>query len=436
MTKNEGKLNELRVLVVAGESSSDMHAAGVVRKIISSQHLNHLSVQVFGMGGVNLKAAGAEVIVDSREVASVMGLTEVLSSIPKLIRAYRKLINEAKRRKPQVAVLVDFPDFNFIIGKALKRLGIKVVYFVCPQVWAWRTGRVRQMKKFVDCAAVIFPFEEEFYFRRGIKATFVGHPFVDEFIDWQQQSIALHSADDKAGLKALSTELGLDPVRPIIALLPGSRRAEVSKLLGPMVEGYKHIALTRPGFQAVIPVADTLDIQWIKEQLPSDCNITLLHGSARKLLQIAHCAVVASGTATVETALSGVPFFAVYKMSPITMFVARALVRGVRFFAMPNLIVGKKIIEEFLQEQVTPANIARELERIVGDPNFYSRLKRNLYAVRQALSINSKKQALKSLEASGNQTAYSRVADLVLAHSGIIESEEQKPVHYRRIVGK
>jgi lipid-A-disaccharide synthase len=356
------------VLIVAGEASSDRHAAGLVRALKKFRP----ELSLFGMGGTELRRAGVETVVDSEESGSAMGLSELGGNLKKTVSGFRCLAAEIKKRRPALAVLVDYPDFNLRLAKVLSREKVKVLYFIGPQLWAWRRGRIRQMKRFVDRVAVIFPFEEQFYRAHGMEADFVGHPFLDE--PWPEV--------DRA---AFFREIGLNPALPAVALLPGSRKPEVERLLPPMVEGFLRERRIRPGLQAIVPVAPGLSVDFLKQLAPEAPGLVFRSVSAREVLSVADAAVVASGTATVEAALSRTPFFVVYKFSSFTYRVARLLVRGVRSFAMVNLVAGRQIVPELLQREVTGERIAAEFERLLGDPVLRERLKRDFELVAKRL---------------------------------------------------
>ncbi len=376
-----------RVMIVAGEASGDLHAAALVRSL--KQKLPAL--EVFGMGGSALRAEGAETVIDSEKSASVMGLTEVLGSIRQLIAAAKSLVSEAEKRRPEVVVLIDFPDFNLRLAKALKKKGFCVLYFVTPQIWAWRTGRVHAIRKNVAAVLPIFPFEEAFFREHGVEAHYVGHPFLDR------------PALSVSRNEFLSAN-GLDPDRQVLALLPGSRHAEVKLLLEPLLDAYRRLRVIRPGLQAVIPVAPTFSVDEIKSHLREADHVIVLHGQAREILTFCDVAVVASGTVTVEAALAEAPCVVVYKFSPLTYRIARLLVRGVQHFAMANLVAGKTIVPELLQEQVTGENIAVEVERVLGDPKKRRQMKDALRAVRARFQMGL----------DPNQKAVERAADVVL----------------------
>ncbi len=357
-------------MVVTGEVSGDHHAAQLVKVL---QELAPGPIEIFGMGGSHLRLAGMETVIDSESEASVMGLLEVVSSLPRILKAFRKLVNEARKRKPAVAILLDFPDFNLRLAKKLKRLGIPVVYFITPQVWAWRRSRVRQIKKYVTKAAPIFPFEEGFLRQHGVNATYVGHPFLDRPpLEISREQFLLQN--------------GLDTVRPVVALLPGSRHGEVSRLIEPMLLAFARLQNGRPGIQGIVPVAPTLSMDEFEQYAKQFPAVSFIRGHSREALMSADAAVVASGTATVEAALEGVPFVVVYKLAPVTYKIAKLIVRGVSNFGMVNLIAGKKIIPELLQSAVTPERIANELEKILGDEANAKRMRKSLELVHERLS--------------------------------------------------
>lgn len=358
----------LRVFLVAGEASGDQHAAALLRTLRERVD----SVSVFGMAGSASAAEGMELIVDAEKQASVMGFTELGGQLRNLWRAYRTLLHEVDKRKPDIAVLLDFPDFNMRIARALHRRGVRVLYFIAPQIWAWRQGRVRSIKRYVDKIAAIFPFEEAFYRLHGVEAEYVGHPFLD------RPELVLNREDF---FKQHSLELN----QPLLALLPGSRNAEVERLLPPMLESVERLRVIRPGLQFAIPVAPTLSFHKMQQLVEGASGVRLLRGSARELLHLADAAVVASGTATMEAALARVPFVVVYQLSPLSYAIAKRLIKGVSHIAMANLIAGEAIVPELIQDQASADNIVREVERILGDDKYRESVRVKLEAVRRRL---------------------------------------------------
>ncbi|MCB0358060.1 MAG: lipid-A-disaccharide synthase [Bdellovibrionales bacterium] len=338
------------VLIVTGEVSGDEHAAPLVRT------LNGLmpGVHCFGMGGARLRDAGMECLVDSERVAGVMGLTEVLGSLGGLVGAFRRLVRAAEERRPALAILVDFAEFNMLLARALQRRGIRVMYYISPQLWAWRRGRIHTIRRVVEHVVTIFPFEADFYERHGVPATYVGHPFLD------RPPLQTSRTDFLA-------ECGIAEGTRTIGLLPGSRRKEVSALLPDMLGGLTELRNTIPGLQGIIPVADSLDFDWMRELTAGCEGVHLVRGRAREVLGAVDASVVASGTATVEAALAGAPFLVVYRVTPVTYVVGKLLVKGVKNFAMVNVIAGREVVPELLQHQVSGARIASELTPLLLD---------------------------------------------------------------------
>jgi lipid-A-disaccharide synthase len=357
----------MNFLLSAGEASGDTYGAQLAEALRqlapSSQDAQNRCVsetsapgaRFFGMGGEKMRAAGCELLVNASEVA-VVGLVEVLTHLPAIRRRFKHLVAEAARRKPDAAVLIDFPDFNLRLARELHRLGIPVFYFVSPQIWAWRTGRVRQIRKNVRKMIVIFPFEQEFYRRHGVEVSYVGHPLA-------------FAPPPQISREEFAARHGLDPKKQWIALLPGSRRRELSFNIERMIRAAEMLNGEGGGYEFVLPVASTLGKDWLTQQLrtawASPLPITLTD-NARITLMHARAAVVASGTATVEAALSGTPFVVVYRLAPLTWMLGRRLVK-LSTFAMPNLIAGEKIVPELIQQDFTPAKVVRELNAIIPD---------------------------------------------------------------------
>ncbi|HEY1526536.1 MAG TPA: lipid-A-disaccharide synthase [Candidatus Angelobacter sp.] len=358
----------MQFLLSAGEASGDTYGAQLIDAL---RQLSRGST-FFGMGGEKMHASGAELLVHANEVA-VVGLVEVVTHLPGIRRRFKHLVAEAARRKPDAAILIDFPDFNLRLARELHRLGIPVFYFVSPQIWAWRTGRVKQIKKYVRKMIVIFPFEPEFYRRHGVEVSYVGHP--------------LAYAPPQISREEFAAKHHLDPRKQWIALLPGSRRKELALNVERMLWAAEMLQEQIGDFQFVMPVASTLDKEWVSIQLhnlwTSPLQVTLTD-NARATLMHARAAVVASGTATVEAALSGTPFVVVYRLAPLTWVLGRRLVK-LDTFAMPNLIAGKKIVPELIQKDFTAQNVFRELSAIIPDGPARQRMQDALKMVQQRL---------------------------------------------------
>jgi lipid-A-disaccharide synthase len=339
----------MQFLLSAGEASGDTYGAQLIDALrqLSSQNSHAPSLNFFGMGGEKMRAAGCDLLVHANEVA-VVGLVEVVKHLPDIRRRFKHLVAEAARRKPDAAILIDFPDFNLRLARELHRLGIPVFYFVSPQIWAWRTGRVQQIKKYVRKMIVIFPFEQEFYRRHNVEVSYVGHPLA-------------YVAPPQISREEFAARHGLDPQKQWVALLPGSRRKEVRLNLPTMLQAAQLLG----DFEFILPVASTLNAEWLKEQTKDSPVSITLTDNARATLMHARASVVASGTATVEATLSGTPFIVVYRLAPLTWALGRRLVK-LDTFAMPNLIAGKKIVPELIQSGFTAEAVVRELQAIIS----------------------------------------------------------------------
>ena len=356
----------LRVLISSGEASGELYGAEVLTAV---RGLHDGSVECYGMGGERMKAAGCELLVEAKDVA-IVGLFEVLSHLPSLYRRFHRLLDEVDRRRPDVAVLIDFPDWNLRLARELHRRGIPVVYYVSPQLWAWRRGRIRQVQKYVREMLVIFPFEREFYLKHGVEAEFVGHPL-------SELAPPTITRDDFAA------RWGLDASKQWIALLPGSRRKEL-RLNLPAIGG----AAQRLGaeFEYVMPVASTLDAGWVREQVAlcgGEINIHLCD-DARAALLHSRVGVVASGTATVEAALIGTPFVMVYRLAGLTWTLGRHLVK-LPHYGMVNLVAGRRVVPELIQDGFTPETVEREVRRLLPDGEPRREMLAALDEVRQKL---------------------------------------------------
>lgn len=335
-------MSERRVLVIAGEASGDRHAAGLVREALALDP----GLRFYGIGGAHLRAAGAEIVHDAAELA-VVGIAEVWEQLPALRAALADMKRRVREDRPDALLLVDFPDFNLMVAKVAAGLGIPVVYFVSPQVWAWRRGRVRVIRRRVARMLVIFPFEETFYRGENVPVTFVGHPLADDV------PAQLSPAEARA-------RLGLEPDQPVYGLLPGSRRGEVQRLLEPLFATARAILAKEPRAAFLVPVADTLDFDAISEAtLRTGLPAVALRGAFELLVAACDAAVAASGTVTLELALRGVPPVVVYKTSALSYLVARLAVR-VKHISLVNLVAGRQVVPELVQDAFTPGRAADE----------------------------------------------------------------------------
>jgi lipid-A-disaccharide synthase len=368
------------IFISAGEASGELYgallAASLQRRLTQKGEI----AELWGMGGPRMAAAGVEIVVRSEDMA-VMGFTEIVRHLPRIYREFRKLKRAIRARRPTVAVLIDFPEIHFRLAKELHRLGIPVIYFVSPQLWAWKQGRIRKVRKFVQRMLVIFPFEEKFYRDRGVQAEFVGHPLADlppPAITHQQ----------------FAAENRLDPAKVWIGLLPGSRLKEIEANLPEMLKAAHSLLTPDAGeeYEFLIPLAPTLDaaqrkfVQRMVENLGGTLPIRLID-NVRATLFHARASVVASGTATVEAALIGNPFIVVYRVSRLTYAIARRLVK-VPHVAMANLIAGKRVVPELIQHDFTAANIVQYLRQLLPDGPARESMMKELGAIREALHMH------------------------------------------------
>jgi lipid-A-disaccharide synthase len=385
------------LFISAGEASGE-HYGALLMEALRKQSPTDISF--IGMGGPRMVAAGLSPQVRAEDVA-VMGITEIVRHLPRIYREFRKLKSSIRQRKPDLAILIDFPDIHFALAKEFHRLGIPVVFFVSPQLWAWKKHRIQLVQKYIDKMLVIFPFEEPFYRERHVNAEFVGHPLADLPLPTETR-------------EKFAAENGLDPAKQWIGLLPGSRikeiRANLPEMLLAADFAYHDYYLEHggPEPQFILPLAPTLtpDQQAEVERIanhkaaPPYLGLRLVH-DARSTLHHARASIVASGTATVEAALIGNPFVVVYRVSPLTYAIAKRVVT-VPHVAMANLIAGKRIVPELIQHDFTASNIVTELRPLLSEGPERASMKQQLAALRE------------QLRPIHNQTAIGRVAEIVL----------------------
>ncbi|HKN16519.1 MAG TPA: lipid-A-disaccharide synthase [Candidatus Sulfotelmatobacter sp.] len=374
----------MRILISAGEASGEMYGA----QLIDSLRNSDPQLKFFGVGGERMRAAGCDTVVDAKDLA-VVGITEILSRLPKIYGLYRHLIGEADRRKPGLAIVIDSPAFNWRVARQMKRRGIPVVYYVAPQFWAWRQGRVRLLRDYIDKALVIFPFEEKFYCERGVDATFVGHPLAD------LPQPAITRSDYAA-------QFHLDPAKYWITLMPGSRVKEVRMNLPTILDAASQLG---SDYEFLLPVAPTLDHAFI-EGLIGRQKITLVPESL-PALRHSRAGIVASGTATVEAAMMRTAFVMVYRVSSLTYLLGKPRVK-VPYFAMVNLIAGAEIIPELVQHDFTASNVVARVQEFLPDGPVRERMQDGLTQVKAKL--RSPRQALNG----STETPADRAAKIIL----------------------
>jgi lipid-A-disaccharide synthase len=355
------------IMISAGEASSDMYAARLATALRA-----RAGAQMFGMGGPRMAEAGVELVADYHEVA-VVGIAEVLHKIPTVIGVQRRLAREAARRQPALAILVDSPGTHLGVARRLKNIGVPVGYFIGPQVWAWRAGRVRTVKRLVKRMVVIFPFEEKIYSDAGVPVDFVGHPLVDVVRPTMTRD-------------EFAARHGLDPARPIMTLLPGSRRSEIARNFPGVLETCAIVnrEMHDQGVQFVHAAAPGLPAEVLAKYARPGLEIKRVEGATYDALAAADCAIVASGTATVEAALLGTPMVVIYRVAAATAMVMRHMLRT-PFIGMVNLIAGKLVAKEFIQDKFKPAAVAEEVCRLLSSPAARDEMKAGLARVRAKL---------------------------------------------------
>lgn len=338
------------VLVVAGEASGDQHAADAVAALKALRP----ELRFFGMGGPKLAAQGVELIHGAHEI-SVMGIVEVLPKVPRIWQVLNDLERAAKERKPTVALLVDVPDFNLRLAKRLKALGVPIAYYVAPMAWAWRESRTKTLSALVDRLLCILPFEEEFFRTRGVNASYVGNPVLDQL-------------PPARTVEAHRQALGLPTDGPVLAVLPGSRRSEISRLGPTLAAVSAKVVANRPGMRVLVPVAPGLPREFVEAPfLAAKVAPTLVEGRAAEVVGACDVALVASGTATLEAGLMRRPLVAVYRVNAVSYAVGKLLVR-VPFFCLVNLLVGKQVVPELLQGDLTVERVVDAIEPLWAGP--------------------------------------------------------------------
>lgn len=356
----------IRVMVSCGEVSGDMYAGALVEALRAREP----QIEAFGLGGAHLAAAGGDLVGDFHGL-SVTGLVEALRILPQARAMYTRLVEAARERRPDVLVVIDYPDFNFRLMSAVHALGIPVIYYVSPQIWAWRPGRIKTMKAVVDLVLPIFPFEEALYQREGIAVRFVGHPLID---------LAKPTESRDAFLRGL----GLDPARRTVAVLPGSRRNELHRLVPVLATAVPRIQSRGEPVQFVVARAPNLPDSFFVPFLGTGVSIRIVEGRTDDVLFASDVVVTASGTATVQTALHGKPMVVVYRLAPLTYRLGKPLVK-VDMYSMVNLVAGERIVPELIQERCTPENVSYEVSALLGDDERAAQMREALAAVRDKL---------------------------------------------------
>lgn len=372
----------LTIMVSAGEASGDSHAAHALEALGDI----HSSVNSFGMGAGALQAIGTELLVDCRDLA-VIGIVDVLRNYPSFIKRLNLLRRAMQDRQPDLLLLVDYPDFNLKLAKTAKALKIPVLFYISPKVWAWRAGRVPKIGAVVSHMAVLFPFEVAIYEQANIPVTYVGNPVV-------------HDAVSQYSREQACFALGIEPSRKVIALLPGSRKSEIQRHLQIMCDTIKLLESQISDLTVVLPIAPTLDSQFIEHVLADKAPDTLIltHADSRDVMRAADCAFVASGTATLETALIGTPMVVIYIVNGLNYAIMKRLIR-IPDISLVNIVAGRRIVPEYIQHDARADIMAEDLKSLIDDKQRRTRMQADLAEVKEAM---------------GDSHASKRVASLIL----------------------
>lgn len=368
-----------KVLIIAGEASGDLHGANLVREVRKQDP----SISFFGVGSRQMRDAGVHILADASEI-SVVGATEVLTHLRPLYRVFSGLTRFLRQERPDLLVLIDFPDFNIMLGKRAKKLGIPILYYISPQVWAWRKGRIKTIANLVKAMIVVFPFEVGLYQGAGVDVRYAGHPLTD----------TVQSPYNQGEAKRL---LGLDLGKRTLALLPGSRTREISHLLPDMLAAAGILRGRIPGLQFVLPVAPTLTREFVESFVrKGPVPVTLTEGGVYDALRASDVALVASGTATLETGLMTVPMVIVYRVSPLSYAIGKLFV-DVEHIGLVNIVAGERAVPELVQRDATPENMADALTKLLNDPAYYGRVQARLADIRTKLGESGTNARVASL---------------------------------------
>lgn len=384
-----------RFFILAGEASGDRHGAA----LMAAMGVQDPSCRFAGIGGSHMQTVGMDCLYDAEKM-SLVGFSEVLRHLPFLWRAMRRIMDHILSWKPERVILIDYPGFNLRLARRLRRLHIPVTYYISPQLWAWKEGRIATIRKCVDQLLVIFPFEVTWYHQRGVKAQFVGHPIMEEPEPEIPRDDYLHS-------------LGMDPHLPVLTLFPGSRRHELARHLQLFYDTARLLQQELPGLQVILGLARGL----APELVPSDMRREILVTTTRPRLALRHAdaAIIASGTSTLEAAVWGVPMVVVYRMSAFSWWLGRRLVK-LPYVGMVNILSGEGVVPEFLQDRAQPGPIARATLRYFQDETHRQAVQDQLGHLRQSLAALPERGALESLDRSSTSSQPShRAARAILA---------------------
>jgi lipid-A-disaccharide synthase len=379
ISSRAGKNSVKKVLLVTGEASGDLHGSHLVKRL---KQLDP-SLHIYGIGGEALRKAGMGILFHAQEL-SVVGIVEVCTRLPQIVKAFQTLKREILNSPPDLLILIDYPDFNMRIAAVARKHWVPVLYYISPQIWAWRQNRVKKIARLVDQMAVIFPFEKPFYEQHGVPVQFVGHPLLDREVPVMDTP-------------ALLQQFAMKNQWPIIGLLPGSRNAEIDRLLPVMVAAASLIQKEFPQAQFIIPVAPGIREEEIKERSNRQgLSVTIVKNHLHQALHICHLVLVASGTATLETALMKKPMIIMYRISLLTYLVGRLMVR-VSTIGLANIVAGKQIVPELIQGDASPQRVFQEAVSLLKDPRRMAAMEKELALVRELLGSRGASERVASM---------------------------------------
>ena len=370
--------------MVAGEASADLHGSNLVKAMKASCP----GVSFCGIGGANMKQAGVKILVSSSDMA-VVGLTEVVQRLHTIFRAANKLKATLKAHHPDLLILIDYPEFNLYMARIARRLQIPVLYYISPQVWAWRRGRVKKIAKRVDRMAVILPFEEQFYRKRGVDVDYVGHPLLDAFKPATrnpQQSPEVGGRRSEVRSQKSKRQNPVSSIQnPVVGLVPGSRREEIRNMLPIMIRSAEILKIRYPDIRCLLPLAKTIEPEFIDSFIrKSSLDIEVHQGDIYEVLDRCHIAMVTSGTATLDTAIMAVPMVIVYKVTPLSYRIGKILIKT-PFIGLANLVAGERVVPELIQDEVTPERLADEALTLIENEHVRNNMITKLHRIRKRL---------------------------------------------------
>ena len=357
-----------RALIVAGESSGDLHGSNLLR---AAAELDP-QLQFFGVGGERMRAAGCKIVFPSEEL-SVMGLVEVFGQLPRLLARFRQLkAILLGDERPDLLVLIDFPDFNLRLAKVAKRLGVPVLYYISPKVWAWRSGRAKTIAERVDRLALIFPFEPVIYSRLGVHAEYVGNPLLDEFAENQPDG-------------SLRQELGFPDEQQVVGIFPGSRNSELKYIFPTLLETMQRLSQQKTDLKFILPLAPSLSRRFFEQQIDdTGLPIEIVEENIYEVAAACDAVLTVSGTVTLQIALTGTPMAILYKVAPFSYQIARRLIK-IEHAGLTNIVAGKGIVREFIQDAANPSDLCQEMLRLLDDANYNAAMRQELLRVQQLM---------------------------------------------------